>query len=174
MIKKMKPPPRNICAMVKSRYIGDGHPTFNRNPYNGYINPYYWVDDHPLLYGTIGSLDPSTYIYIHISWSYQFQTIHPHFQQNPCWRSNQSILQVPPRLTNRCPVVAKPQLWPPTPLQSRAWSHESKFSAHESGCTIRCPAGFMMVTIVIVSRGWFHLCTGRIQPTFIGVIIHWS
>ena len=29
-----------ICAMVKSRYIGDGHPTFNRNPYNGYINPY--------------------------------------------------------------------------------------------------------------------------------------
>ncbi len=31
--------------MVKSRYIGDGHPTFNRNPYNGYINPYYWVDE---------------------------------------------------------------------------------------------------------------------------------
>ena len=56
--------PRNmgpICAMVKSRYIGDGHPTFNRNPYNGYINPYYWVDDHTLLYGTIGSLDPSTF-----------------------------------------------------------------------------------------------------------------
>ena len=44
-----------ICAMVKSRYIGDGHPTFNRNPYNGYINPYYWVDDHPLLYGNNGS-----------------------------------------------------------------------------------------------------------------------
>ena len=38
------------CAMVKSRYIWDGHPTFNRNPYNGYLNPYYWVDDHPLLY----------------------------------------------------------------------------------------------------------------------------
>ena len=32
------------------------------NPYNGYINPYYWVDDHPLLYGNNGSLDPSTYI----------------------------------------------------------------------------------------------------------------
>ena len=29
------------------------------NPYNGYINPYYWVDDHPLLYGNTGSLDPS-------------------------------------------------------------------------------------------------------------------
>ena len=34
----------NTCAMVKSRYIGDGHPTFNRNPDNGYINPYYRVD----------------------------------------------------------------------------------------------------------------------------------
>ena len=44
--------------MVKSRYIGDGHPTFNRNPYNGHINPYYWVDDHPLLYGNNVSLDP--------------------------------------------------------------------------------------------------------------------
>ena len=40
--------------------IGDGHPTFNRNPYNGYINLCYWVDDHPLLYGNIRSLDPST------------------------------------------------------------------------------------------------------------------
>ncbi len=49
-----------MCAMVKSRNIGDGHPTFNRNPYNGYINPYYWVDDHPLLYGNNGSLDPGT------------------------------------------------------------------------------------------------------------------
>ena len=48
--------------MVKSHYIGDGHPTFNKNPYNGYyINPYYWVDDHPLLYGNNGSLDPGTY-----------------------------------------------------------------------------------------------------------------
>ena len=44
-----------MCAMVQSRYIGDGHPTFNRNPYNWYIKPYYWVDDHPLLYGNNGS-----------------------------------------------------------------------------------------------------------------------
>ena len=30
-------------------------------PYNGYIiNPYNWVDDHPLLYGNNGSLDPGT------------------------------------------------------------------------------------------------------------------
>ena len=53
----------NICAMVKSRNIGDKLiPPFNRNPYNGYINPYYWADDHPLLYGNNGSLDPGTYV----------------------------------------------------------------------------------------------------------------
>ena len=46
--------------MVKSRYIGDGHPTFNGNPYSGYINPYCWVDDHPPLYRNNGSLDPGT------------------------------------------------------------------------------------------------------------------
>ena len=40
--------------MVQSRYVGDGHPTFNRNPYNVYVNPYYWVDHN-------GSLDPGTY-----------------------------------------------------------------------------------------------------------------
>ena len=32
-----------------------------RNAYNWYINPYYWVDDHPLLYGNTGSLDPGTH-----------------------------------------------------------------------------------------------------------------
>ena len=40
-------------------------PPLIRNPYNGYINPYnpyYWVDDHPLLYGNNGSLDPGTYV----------------------------------------------------------------------------------------------------------------
>ena len=51
----------HMCHGQKSRFFGDGHPTFNRNPYNGYINPYYWVDDHPLLYGNNGSLDPGTY-----------------------------------------------------------------------------------------------------------------
>ena len=46
-----------ICAMVKSRYIGDGHPTFNRNPFNGYINPYYWVDEFIPYYMEIMGLD---------------------------------------------------------------------------------------------------------------------
>ena len=32
--------------------------------YNGYVNPYYELDDHPLLYGNNGSLDPLTYIYL--------------------------------------------------------------------------------------------------------------
>ena len=42
----------------------DGRPpTFNDGILNnGYINPYYWVDDHPLLYGNNGSLDPGTYL----------------------------------------------------------------------------------------------------------------
>ena len=31
---------------------------YKGNPYNGYINPYYWVDDHPLII--------YTYIYIHM------------------------------------------------------------------------------------------------------------
>ena len=39
--------------------MGDLPPLIG-NPYNGYINPYYWVDDHPLLYGNNGSLDPGT------------------------------------------------------------------------------------------------------------------
>ena len=49
--------------MVKNRYIGDAHTTFNRNPYNGYMNPYYWVDDHPLLYDNNVSSDPGTHDY---------------------------------------------------------------------------------------------------------------
>ena len=39
-----------VLGMVIQPLIG--------NPYNGYINPYYWVDDHPLLCGNNGSLDP--------------------------------------------------------------------------------------------------------------------
>ena len=45
----------------KVAILGMVIPPFNRNPYNGYINPYYWVDDHPLLYENNGSLDPGTF-----------------------------------------------------------------------------------------------------------------
>ena len=48
----------------KVAILGMVIPPFNRNPYNGYINPYYWVDYHPLLYANNGSLDPGIYIYI--------------------------------------------------------------------------------------------------------------
>ena len=41
-----------ILGMVIPPLIG--------NPYNRYIKPYYWVDDHPLLYGNNGNLDPGT------------------------------------------------------------------------------------------------------------------
>ena len=40
--------------------MGDLQPLIG-NPYNGYIKPYHKVDDHPILYGKNGSLDPSTY-----------------------------------------------------------------------------------------------------------------
>ena len=71
---KLYPEWKPICAMVKSRYIGDGHLTFNKNPYNGYINPYYWVDDHPLIYGNNGSLDPGTYANPSVFWPICSQT----------------------------------------------------------------------------------------------------
>ena len=44
----------------KLAVLGMAIPPLIGNPYNGYINPYYWVDDHPRLYGNNGSLDPST------------------------------------------------------------------------------------------------------------------
>ena len=49
-----------VLGMVIQPLIG--------NPYNGYINPYYWVDDHPLLYGNNVSLDPSTCEHSLASW----------------------------------------------------------------------------------------------------------
>ena len=54
--------PPIMCAMVKSRvFWGMGNlPALIGNPYSGYINTYYWVDDHPLLYGKNGTLDPGT------------------------------------------------------------------------------------------------------------------
>ena len=51
-----------MCQGRSTPYIGDKLiPPLIGNPYNGYISPYYWVDDHPLLHGNNGSLDPSTY-----------------------------------------------------------------------------------------------------------------
>ncbi len=45
----------------KVAILGMAIPPLIGNPCNnGYINPYYWVDDHPLLNGNNGSLDPST------------------------------------------------------------------------------------------------------------------
>ena len=51
-----------MCPALRANHLCHGHPILNRNPYNGYINPYYWVDDHPLLYGNNGSLDPIAHL----------------------------------------------------------------------------------------------------------------
>ncbi len=59
--------PSREKAMVKVvAILGMVIPPFNRNPYNGYINPYHWVDDHPLLHGNNGSLDPGTLVFFHL------------------------------------------------------------------------------------------------------------
>ena len=56
-----------ICAMVKVVAFFWGWEKSHLligNPYNGHINPYYFFDDHPLLYGNDGSLDPGTFVFI--------------------------------------------------------------------------------------------------------------
>ena len=40
--------------------MGDLSPLMTESLQWVYRGPYYWVDDHPLLYGNNGSLDPST------------------------------------------------------------------------------------------------------------------
>ena len=67
--EKHKPEKLRFCFIMFYRYepgsklvaLGMAIPPLIGNPYNGYINPYYWVDDHPLLYGNNRILDPSTY-----------------------------------------------------------------------------------------------------------------
>ena len=54
---------KTICASVKSCvFLAMVIQPLIGNPYNGYINSYYWVDDHPLLYGNNGSLDPIAHL----------------------------------------------------------------------------------------------------------------
>ena len=46
----------NKVSLWSTPYIGDKLiPPLIVNPYNGYINHYYWVYDHPLLVGTNGN-----------------------------------------------------------------------------------------------------------------------
>ena len=49
------PPPILSEPGSKRVVMGMVIPPLIGNPYNGYINPYCWVDDHPLLYGNNGS-----------------------------------------------------------------------------------------------------------------------
>ena len=70
--------------MVKSRSVlGMGDlPTFNDGILVvGILSPYYWVDDHPLLYGNNGSLDPGAYV-LGMFWRSKY------FSQEVFWMSN--------------------------------------------------------------------------------------
>ncbi len=61
-----------------------------------YINPYYWVDDHPLLYGNNGSLDPGTYFLLKKS-QRKIRNSHRHkmtvsriYLLTYCWKKSQT------------------------------------------------------------------------------------
>ena len=75
-----------ICTRVTSRDIGDVIRPLIGNPFptkwranvqqgrgwaptssNWHINPYYWVDDHPLLYANGASSDPSTFYILYLA-----------------------------------------------------------------------------------------------------------
>ena len=60
-LEGQRPRKKHIVPWSKVAILGMVIPPLIGNPYDGYINPYYWVDDHPLLYGNNGSLDPGTY-----------------------------------------------------------------------------------------------------------------
>ena len=92
--------------MVKSRYIGDGHPTFNRNPYNWYIKhikPYYWVDEFIPYYMEMSweLIDPIA----HINWLAGFLN---HQQKSLPWshvpKLNPFRVQLWPALSNASKV----------------------------------------------------------------------
>ena len=61
-----------MCQGRSTPYVGDGHLIFKRNRYNGYINPYYWVDEFIPYYMEISweLIDPiahMTAVKIHIA-----------------------------------------------------------------------------------------------------------
>ena len=53
-----------ICAMVKSRYIGDRliPPLMTESLFHGYINPYYWIDEYIPCYMEIMGVDRPRHI----------------------------------------------------------------------------------------------------------------
>ena len=111
-IPHLKWPPKTylicqyMCHGQKSRFFGDGHPTFNRNPYNWYIKPYYWVDDHPLLYGNNGSLDPIAHMKAKSFYK-------PSFQGQCCNRPTAKLTWTSSKKSN-------PKNHPPKPFQIKS------------------------------------------------------
>ena len=93
-------------------------PPLTGNPNNGYINPYYWVDGHPLLYGNNGSLGPGAHtvcIYTRLSeasceqneadFPLRFFSIQRSESREP------SVIQVPKRFLISLNWVGRPKLW---------------------------------------------------------------
>ena len=85
------------------------------NPYNGYINPYYWVDDHPLLYGNNGSLDPSTNGRFSIAMlDYRSATLSESLKltsfENIFWKTKKKTLLLA-RLTGKCYDISRESIY---------------------------------------------------------------
>ena len=108
------------------------------NPCNGYITPYYWVDDHPLLYGNNGSLDPGTYVVLikrfhhsHIFLIYctypPMHNTHAHTVdgRNPAPPGNNKTLKImgysnQPQLVGRISAVKRITVYATQPLPTRS------------------------------------------------------
>jgi hypothetical protein len=62
LIQYMRLKPMNICAIVKTWYMGYGHPSEKLGINTmGIEKPYWWVYDHPLLWENKPCFDQGTY-----------------------------------------------------------------------------------------------------------------
>ena len=88
---KVKYVPHLSVPGSKLPILGLVIPPLIGNPYNGHINPYYWVDDHPLLKGNNGEFRPwHMYWFITISSpthrnSFEAWSEQTHWFGKVCW-----------------------------------------------------------------------------------------
>ncbi len=103
------------------------------NPYNRYINPYYWVDDHPLLHGNNGSLDPGSYTY-----SLGFANLPGCF----CWALFGRFMSIHPD---------------PTPPKTDIYGNLRFSPRNEQESHLPKLHGFLVVPCQFVFRGFKHM-----------------
>ena len=77
-----------MCALIKTLYMGYGHPSYIGNHYNGYIKPYWWVYDHPLLWEDKPCLHHGTF-----GTSCSFPVYFTHPWDNVTWGSVTNLVE---------------------------------------------------------------------------------